>query len=265
MPKLIEAPVEVPGTKKLTGTFTFPPPMCIGEPFIEANKRGGKDERSKGKQLISGPMRGTIAFPGNFSTIPFLCSDGKQPYLENNKYKDIFKDKPDKKKLGFLTSDFPKRDEFSNVMRTEQLRACLKAEVKTTRESEARIERIKKEQGVALNSSTLSLKDPMETQHTFLYDVVNRAVPTSLRLQRDDRQARLFYMEERKRLKQLASSGAADLEQTHRTATSWSEPKWINISVNGKIYDVLADPQGNVLTSKLKGDSHTIPSDSGGF
>jgi hypothetical protein len=46
--------------------------MCIGEPFIEANKRGGKDERSKGKQLISGPMRGTIAFPGNFSTIPFL-------------------------------------------------------------------------------------------------------------------------------------------------------------------------------------------------
>jgi hypothetical protein len=72
MPKLNEAPVEVPGTKKLTGTFTFPPPLCIGEPFVEANKRGGKDERSKGKQLIGGPMRGTVAFPGNFSTIPFL-------------------------------------------------------------------------------------------------------------------------------------------------------------------------------------------------
>lgn len=72
MPKLNEAPVEVPGTKKLTGTFTFPPPLCIGEPFVEANKRGGKDERSKGKQLVSGPMRGTIAFPGNFSTLPFL-------------------------------------------------------------------------------------------------------------------------------------------------------------------------------------------------
>jgi hypothetical protein len=72
MPKLNEAPVEVPGTKKLTGTFTYPPPLCIGEPFVEANKRGGKDERSKGKQLIGGPMRGTIAFPGNFSTIPFL-------------------------------------------------------------------------------------------------------------------------------------------------------------------------------------------------
>jgi hypothetical protein len=72
MPKLNEAPVEVPGTKKLTGTFTFPPPLCIGEPFVEANKRGGKDERSKGKQLIGGPMRGTAAFPGNFSVIPFL-------------------------------------------------------------------------------------------------------------------------------------------------------------------------------------------------
>ena len=72
MPKLNEAPVEVPGTKKLTGTFTFPPPLCIGEPFVEANKRGGKDERSKGKQLIGGPMRGTIAFPGNFATLPFL-------------------------------------------------------------------------------------------------------------------------------------------------------------------------------------------------
>jgi hypothetical protein len=69
---LNEAPVEVPGTKKLTGTFTFPPPLCIGEPFVEANKRGGKDERSKGKQLIGGPMRGTAAFPGNFSVIPFL-------------------------------------------------------------------------------------------------------------------------------------------------------------------------------------------------
>jgi hypothetical protein len=153
------------------------------------------------------------------------------------------------------------------VMRTEQLRACLKAETKTTRESEARIERIRAEQGVALNASTTVLKDPMETQHTFLYDVVNRAVPTSLRLQRDDRQARLFYMEERKRLKEMASTASAttDLGDTQRTSTGWSEPKWISISVNGKLYDVLADPEGNVLNSKLKGDSHALPSDAGGF
>ena len=151
------------------------------------------------------------------------------------------------------------------VMRTEQLRSCLKAETKTTRESEARIQRIREEQGVALGASTSILKDPMETQHTFLYDVVNRAVPTSLRLQRDDRQARLFYMEERKRLKQLASTATSELADTHRTTTGWSEPKWINISVNGKLYDVLADPEGNVLNSKLKGDSHAMPSDTGGF
>ena len=153
-------------------------------------------------------------------------------------------------------------------MRTEQLRSCLKAETKTTRESEARIERIRQEQGVSLNSSSTVVRDPMETQHTFLYDVVNRAVPTSLKLQRDDRQARLFYMDERKRLKDLAASGAAasvNLNETHRTSTGWSEPKWINISVNGKLYDVLADPDGNVLNSKLKGDSHAMPSDAGGF
>ena len=119
-----------------------------------------------------------------------------------------------------------------------------------------------------MNSTSTMLRDPMETQQTFLFDVVNRAVPTSLRLQRDDRQARLFYMEERKRLKNLASSGAAassELDETHRTVTGWSEPKWINISVNGKLYDVLADPEGNILSSKLKGDSHAMPSDAGGF
>ncbi len=84
MPKLNEAPVEVPGTKKLTGTFTFPPPLCIGEPFVEANKRGGKDERSKGKQLIGGPMRGTVAFPGNFSVIPFLYVDLLRTSISNH-------------------------------------------------------------------------------------------------------------------------------------------------------------------------------------
>jgi hypothetical protein len=119
---------------------------------------------------------------------------------------------------------------------------------------------------VSLESTSIALKDPMETQHTFLFDVVNRAVPTSLRLQRDDRQARLFYMEERKRLKEIASNGSAQLQQTlSRTATGWSEAKWISISVSGKIYDVLADPDGNVLSSKLKGDAHAIPSDEGGF
>jgi hypothetical protein len=152
------------------------------------------------------------------------------------------------------------------VMRTEQLRSCLKAETRTTRESEARIQKIRDGQGVSLENTSIALKDPMETQHTFLFDVVNRAVPTSLRLQRDDRQARLFYMEERKRLKEVASNGSAQLQQTlSRTATGWSEAKWISISVSGKIYDVLADPDGNVLSSKLKGDAHAMPSDAGDF
>jgi hypothetical protein len=31
MPKKIEAPEENPGTKKLIGVFTAPPPLCLGE------------------------------------------------------------------------------------------------------------------------------------------------------------------------------------------------------------------------------------------
>ena len=95
-------------------------------------------------------------------------------------------------------------------------------------------------------------------------------MPTSLRLQRDDRQARLFYMEERKRLKDAAASAHSETpaqiqHALSRSATGWSEAKWISISVNGKLYDVLADPDGNVLSSKLKGDAHAMPSDAGDF
>ena len=113
MPKQ-EVPPDNQRTKKLIGTFSYPPPMCIGEMYMNARDRGGKDARSKGKQIQSGQMAGTVACPGHFSAPTFLCSDGKLPYTENIKFKDVFKDKPEKKKLGFLTSDFPKREEFSN-------------------------------------------------------------------------------------------------------------------------------------------------------
>ena len=39
-------------------------------------------------------------------------------------YKDVYP--PDRKKAGFGTSDYPKRDEFSNTIRTAQLREILK-------------------------------------------------------------------------------------------------------------------------------------------
>ena len=45
------------------------------------------------------------------------------PYSDKIRYAEIQKEKPAK---GFLTSDFSKRDEFSNTCRTEQYRTQLK-------------------------------------------------------------------------------------------------------------------------------------------
>eukprot|EP00960_Hanusia_phi_P026863 746507-Hanusia_phi.AAC.1 len=78
--------------------------------------------------------RTRMCAPGNFKLAPFLTSNedmkGKDPYNEGIKYKDIFKN-GDKRpsgapKQGFLSADFPKRDEYTNNMRTEQLRETLK-------------------------------------------------------------------------------------------------------------------------------------------
>ncbi|GLC36027.1 hypothetical protein PLESTB_000530700 [Pleodorina starrii] len=46
------------------------------------------------------------------------------PYLDRIRYKDV----QSEKKRGFQTSDFSKRDEFTNTIRTEQWREQLKAE-----------------------------------------------------------------------------------------------------------------------------------------
>ncbi|KAG2497850.1 hypothetical protein HYH03_004117 [Edaphochlamys debaryana] len=48
----------------------------------------------------------------------------KDPYVDRIRYKEL---QPEKKK-GFLTSDFSKRDEFTNTIRTEQWREQLKGE-----------------------------------------------------------------------------------------------------------------------------------------
>ena len=260
MPKQ-EVPPENPGTRKLTGTFSYPPPMCIGDMYMNARDRGGKDARSKGKQIQSGQMAGTIAFPGHFSAPTFLCSDGKLPYTENIKFKDVFKDKPEKKKLGFLTSDFPKREEFSNVMRTEQLRACLKSETRVMNQAREKVEKMREEQGVQLNLGSLIERDVMETTQTYLFDVVNRAIPTSLKLHRDDRQSKIFFAEERKRLAALKSQGKLGDSSTG-SKISIKEPAWVAISVGGKNLHVLCDANGNVLASKDSGvDTHDMPQD----
>ena len=94
--KKLEAPEENPGTRKLIGVFTAPPPGCIGEPF---NDRMIVDPRHKGKGVSSGRYRADgrtdVCAPGTFKLSPFLFANedmkGKDPYKTNIRYKDVFK------------------------------------------------------------------------------------------------------------------------------------------------------------------------------
>jgi hypothetical protein len=53
-----------------------------------------------------------------------LWAESKDVYVDKTRYKDTVP--ADKKKNGFMSSDFPRRDEFSNTIRTAQLREILK-------------------------------------------------------------------------------------------------------------------------------------------
>ena len=53
-----------------------------------------------------------------------LWSESKDKYIDKTMYRDTVP--ADKKKNGFMSSDFPRRDEFSNTIRTSQLREILK-------------------------------------------------------------------------------------------------------------------------------------------
>lgn len=243
------APEENPGTRKLTGTFTAPPPNCIGEPYVDA-LRSVKDVRSKGKQLSAGRLPSHAAAPDCFSLVPFLYSESKDPYEANIKYTDLFKNNMEKKKNGFLTSDFPKRDEFSNTIRTEQLREVLRKEARMEAENRRKLEETRAQLGET--SGPVSMKDVMEEQKTHLYDVVFRQIPTSLKHNRDDRQSRLFYASERERLKkQKQTTGKVNLTAAERTSRKiGEEPKWVNITLDGRNLTVLVDSDGNVLGSQ---------------
>jgi hypothetical protein len=58
---------------------------------------------------------------GDDAALSFLCLPQGDKYVDRWRYKEL---QPDKKK-GFLTSDFSKRDEFSNTVRTAQWREQL--------------------------------------------------------------------------------------------------------------------------------------------
>mmetsp|Transcript_31391 Transcript_31391/g.74027 ORF Transcript_31391/g.74027 Transcript_31391/m.74027 type:complete len:254 (-) Transcript_31391:304-1065(-) len=227
-----KAPEENAGTKKLLGTFTAPPPLCIGEPY---RNKGPPDPRIMGKQLTSGPLKheNSRIAPGTFTTPLLLWAEQKDKYLDGIRYKDLVP--PDRKKNGFMSSDYPRRDEFSNTIRTSQLREVLKKETALMHEMKAQAE--KRGTGAhttaneILNSAIRPAKPP-------LYDVVYRIPEASLKLARDDRQAGLWYKQAR-----------SDALRGHTSVS----PKridgaaWVNISLNGRPINVLVDELGSVL------------------
>uniref|UniRef100_A0A6U4J839 Uncharacterized protein n=1 Tax=Hemiselmis andersenii TaxID=464988 RepID=A0A6U4J839_HEMAN len=238
MGKGMTAPEENLGTKKLLGTFTAPPPLCLGEPYVGRNP---KDARIQGKQMTSGALKheNSKVNPGTFEPPKLLWSEQKDRYQDCIRYKDIVP--PERKKNGFLSSDYPRRDEFSNTIRTEQLREILKKETAKMREAkESALQRdtqkMTADQILANTSPTKAglAKPP-------LYDVVYRIPEASLKLARDDRQAGLWYRNERIK----AMKGIHDEKKKLIDGTTW-----VNISVNGKLLNVLVDEEGHVLGQK---------------
>eukprot|EP00283_Hemiselmis_rufescens_P027161 CAMPEP_0173468830 /NCGR_PEP_ID=MMETSP1357-20121228/77049_1 /TAXON_ID=77926 /ORGANISM="Hemiselmis rufescens, Strain PCC563" /LENGTH=270 /DNA_ID=CAMNT_0014437053 /DNA_START=159 /DNA_END=968 /DNA_ORIENTATION=+ len=249
MGKKLEAPEENPGTRKLIGAFSAPPPQCIGEPY---NDHRIVDGRSKGKGLAAGTFkadeRTRLCAPGNFKVTPFLFAnhDMKEPYKEAIRYLDRFPSGAPRPrgatKCGFLSADYPKRDEYTNTIRTEQLREVLRREYRISVENKKLQESRYAKAGVRPQSAA----QLGGLQKVPLYDLVFRIPGPNLRRARDDRQGRFFFQEQRER------------EKAQREGT-WKSDKakvidghaWVSVGLpNGALFEVLVDESRKVLAKR---------------
>ena len=234
-------------TSKLLGTFTAPPPLCLGDPFVS---KLPIDARAQGKQIATSKLRHERSRiePGTFSAPLLLWSESKDKpaWSPGIPYRDIYKEK----KLGFGTADFPRRDEFSNTIRTSQLREILARETKMQRKVNRKLQATLSAPGtadraMATASSILDSYSPVKLPAAPLYDVVNRIPKADLKLERDDRQAKLWYIQERNKLieeRKLVSSGLL--------AAAPSPPsiaQWYTMKVNQRLIDVLVNEHGQVV------------------
>eukprot|EP00284_Hemiselmis_tepida_P016794 CAMPEP_0174928658 /NCGR_PEP_ID=MMETSP1355-20121228/25101_1 /TAXON_ID=464990 /ORGANISM="Hemiselmis tepida, Strain CCMP443" /LENGTH=262 /DNA_ID=CAMNT_0016174825 /DNA_START=142 /DNA_END=926 /DNA_ORIENTATION=- len=254
MGKKLEAPEENPGTRKLIGAFSAPPPQCIGEPY---NDRRIVDGRSKGKGLAAGTFKTDektrLCAPGNFKVTPFLFANadmaGKEVYKEAIRYRDRFPSGAPRPrgaaKCGFLSADYPKRDEYTNTIRTEQLREVLRREVRISNENKKLQESRYARAGVRPQSAV----DVGGLSKVPLYDLVFRIPGPNLRRARDDRQGRFFFQEQRAR------------EKAQREGT-WRSDKqklieghaWVSVGLpNGALFEVLVDEERKVLARRPVG------------
>lgn len=92
-------------------------------------KKGLERSNFLGKQFVSVPAKEGKTPDTFFEKKHLWIGDGDK-YADRVMYKDL---QPGEKKKGFYTSDFSKRDEFSNTIRTGQYREQLKKEMVFTK------------------------------------------------------------------------------------------------------------------------------------
>ena len=201
----------------------------------------------QGKQLSVSSIRHerSRVEPGTLAPPLYLWSESKDKYTTGIPYRDIY---PEKKK-GFLTGDFPRRDEFSNTTRTEQIREILKRETRGQRNASKVREKELAKVGTALSTASTILQtySPVKLPAAPLFDVVMRIPQPSLKLMRDDRQAKLWYMEERSKLVEAQKSMTAETR-------SAPVPQWYSMKIDGRFIDVLVDESGQVVNQRAHTD-----------
>eukprot|EP00741_Cyanophora_paradoxa_P018929 tig00021105_g18274.t1 len=108
------------------GLFSAPTYTTIGDPYGQRErekfplKNSKIDERFKGKQFkVTAPKEG--------KTLDGLFAENYNVLFNGEPYVDRFKPNGEKK-LGFLTSTSPRRDEYTMTISAEQLRELLRKE-----------------------------------------------------------------------------------------------------------------------------------------
>jgi hypothetical protein len=185
--------------------------------------------------------------PGTLAPPVYLWSESKDKFTMGVPYREVFSEK----KKGFGTGDYPRRDEFTSTVRTEQLRDIMKREkrgqIKATKAREKEIAKV----GTALSTATSILQTyrPVALPAAPLYDVVMRIPQPSLKLERDDRQAKLWYMEERAKLLEAQKTMTADSAVVKPAPIA----QWYSMKIDGRIIDVLVDESGQVVSQRPHG------------
>ena len=239
----IQVPEENVKTKMHLGTFSAPPPLCLGDLYKDKGKIE-KPASTIGKQFSGGILthQKSRVFPGTLEPPKMLWSESKDKYIDKTMYRDSVP--ADKKKNGFMSSDFPRRDEFSNTIRTSQLREILKKEKRSSKEAQESIDARKMAHQTAhqILDDTPGLKD-LSLPAPPLFDVVYRIPEASLKLGRDDRQAGLYYKKQRQNVL------AGKVEE--KKSRIQGEAAWVNVSLNGRPVNLLVATSGQVLAQKV--------------